>query len=141
MAVQTAMNNNVDVDTDGSDSEENIPFDDSKYRELRSEHTTQESVITVRDQEFRLVDELPAIIYLDLATVGDPNADPVDQMDRMRNFIKYAVHPDDSGRFQSLLRSAQPVVGMEELVEIVQNMAEVLSQRPTQESSSSADTR
>lgn len=95
---------------------------------LKGENDT----VTVRDQKFRVVTNLPGIVLLDLGVAADPSATQAEQLRALREFIKAAVHADDAGKFENLLRTAQPIIDIGELNDIVADLLAVVGGRPTE---------
>lgn len=86
---------------------------------------------TPGEMTWRLRKELPAATLLDLALTGDPKSKPIQRVRAMSGFLVTAVHPEDTDDFNEWLRSADPVVDMEELQKIVEEIVEKVTDIPT----------
>ena len=108
----------------------------SAYKAMKAEETAEadEAVrnITIRDKEFRLVNQLPGIILLDLGLASDPAATQGEQLRAVRQFLHAAIHSDDVAAFEFYLRTAQPVIEMEELNKVVEALITEVAGRPTE---------
>jgi hypothetical protein len=87
--------------------------------------------ITVREQSFRLVKEVPAIVMLRLSAAGDDKTPPARQMAAIVTFLEKVIVDDDRDAFMALLEDAEPVINFEELSSILEAATEVLAGRPT----------
>src|SRR5438552_2714376 len=118
-----------------SDTSDSTPEPTSTdgYEALKEEEKTAEEghFTDVRDRKFRLVDELPGIIMLDLGLAADPSATTNEQAKATRQFLHAVIHPDDVVAFEHFLRTAKPVIDMEELGKIMENLLTEISGRPT----------
>lgn len=108
------------------------PLDPSGYEALKAESEGTERTIPIRDQTFRVVAELPGIVLLDLGVAADPAATPAEQLRAVREFLKAAIVPDDQAAFERFLRTAQPIIKIDELNGIVEKMIEMVGGRPTE---------
>lgn len=116
-------------------AENNSPPEDINpdgYKALKDEASADERTFEVRDKTFRLADDIPAIVMLDLGLAADPEATQVEQIRAMRQFLKAAVHEDDAGSFEAFLRSARPVIDMEELNTVMEGLIATIGGRPTE---------
>lgn len=87
---------------------------------------------TVRDSTFHVVADLPGIVLLDMGVAADPSATSAEQLRAVRQFLKAAVPVDEQGAFEALLRSAQPVIKIDELNKVVEQLIAIVGGRPTQ---------
>lgn len=102
------------------------------YEALKVEAVEEEGHYTdIRDKRFKLVDQLPGIIMLDLGLAADPSATTNEQARATRQFLHAVIHPDDVGAFEHFLRTAVPVIDMDELGKIMENLLTEISGRPT----------
>ena len=110
----------------------NVASDSSEYKALKAEESAAEQAVDVRDQKFRVAAQLPGIILLDLGLASDPSATQGEQLRAMRQFLHAAIHPEDVGIFEHFLRTAQPVIEMEELNVVVEKLITMVAGRPTE---------
>jgi hypothetical protein len=120
-----------------SGGEEKVdPVSSDAYRAAKaeegSEGATQPRMIPVRDREFRVADQLPGIVLLDLGLASDPNATQGEQLRALRQFLHAAIHEDDVEAFEVFLRTARPVIEMEELNKVVEKLVEMTAGNPTE---------
>ena len=112
------------------------PVSSAAYKALKAEEAEdQEGTvrnIMVREKEFRLVNQLPGIILLDLGLASDPAATQGEQLRAVRQFLHAAIHSDDVAAFEFYLRTAQPVIEMEELNKVVEALITEVAGRPTE---------
>jgi hypothetical protein len=101
---------------------------------MKAEATEGEEslMVEVRDQKFRVVSNLPGIVLLDLGVASDPSATQGEQLRALREFLKAALHEDDLGKFEHYLRSARPIIDIEELNGIVERLLAQIGARPTE---------
>lgn len=97
--------------------------------EANDDGTTE---VEIRDQTFRVVANLPGIVLLDLGVASDPSATQGEQLRALREFLKSAIVPEDLGRFEHFLRTAQPTIYIDELNKIVEKLLAVIGGRPTE---------
>jgi hypothetical protein len=107
-------------------------LDVDTYTALKAEEAGEGGSIEVRDQSFRTVANLPGIVLLDLGVASDPSATTGEQLRAMRQFIHAAIHPEDVAKFEHLLRTANPIIDMDELNTYVEKLMEVITARPTE---------
>lgn len=109
------------------------------YKALKEEQAPPKEGrhIPVRDREFRIADQLPGIILLDLGLASDPAATQGEQLRAMRQFLVAAIHEDDSASFEVYLRTARPVIEIDELNSIIEKLVEEVAGRPTESPSTS----
>jgi hypothetical protein len=88
--------------------------------------------ITVRDRNFQLVREVPAIVMLRLSAAGDPKTPPARQMSGIVTFLEHVVIEDQREDFLDFLEVAEPVIDFEELTKILEAATEAIAGRPTQ---------
>lgn len=100
---------------------------------LEAEVTEDGDFITVRDEKFRLAAAIPAIVMLRMTAAGDAKTPPPKQMNAILQFLDHAIVPDDRDRFITLLEDADPVIGFEEINEILEQATEVIAARPTEQ--------
>ena len=109
------------------------PVNADEYRGLKAEQDVDNSPkIDVRDHSFRVVEQLPGIILLDLGLASDPSATQGEQLRAMRQFLHAAIHADDVAAFEHYLRTAQPVIEIDELNELVERLITLVAARPTE---------
>lgn len=87
--------------------------------------------ITLRDQDFAVVKELPGITILDLGLAADPEANDFARLKAIREVLDVAIIPAEMGRFKNLLKYADPVIGIEELDGVISQLIEQVMGRPT----------
>lgn len=102
------------------------------YEAAKADATGEARMIPVREREFRIAEQLPGIILLDLGLASDPNATQGEQLRAIRQFLHAAIHPDDVDQFEVYLRQAQPVIEMEELNGVVEKLITEVAGRPTE---------
>jgi hypothetical protein len=107
------------------------------YKALKDEEAAtvdgeELATVEVRDQTFKVVANLPGIVLLDLGVASDPSATQGEQLRALREFLKAAIAPDDLGRFEHHLRTAQPTIYIDELNKIVEKLLAVIGGRPTE---------
>lgn len=102
------------------------------YEALKAEANGAERTFQVRETTFRVVPELPGIVLLDLGVAADPAATPAEQLRAVREFLKAAIVADDQPAFDRLLRTANPIIPIEELNKIVEGLIEMVGGRPTE---------
>lgn len=104
------------------------------YKAMKAETGPDSRLYEVpgRDRSFRVVDNLPGIVILDLGLAADPSATQTEQLRALREFIKCAIHPDDQAAFEVFLRNARPTIYIEELNQIVEGLLAVIGGRPTE---------
>ncbi|HUW00728.1 MAG TPA: hypothetical protein VMW08_00110 [Acidimicrobiales bacterium] len=104
----------------------------STVKAMKAEATGDESrSVALRDQSFRVVDELPGITLLDLGLAADPEASDFDRIRAVRRVLDDAIVLGDRSRFKSLLRNAQPTIGMQELDGVISQLIELVTGSPT----------
>lgn len=89
--------------------------------------------IEVRDETFRLVTKVPAIVMLRLSAAGDPKTPVPRQMGAILTFLEHVIVPEDRDRFMTLLEEAEPVIEFDEVNEILTAATEAISGRPTEQ--------
>lgn len=127
-----------DAVNETNESEE-VPAEDVSadgYKALKAEagdNQTDDSKthIPVRDQKFKIADEIPGIVLLDLGLATDPNATQGEQLRAMREYLTAAIHEDEVESFMVFLRKARPVIDITELNQIVEKLVELVAGRPT----------
>jgi len=102
------------------------------YTALKAEADGTERTFPVRDQTFHVVAELPGIVLLDLGVAADPAATPAEQLRAVREFLNAAITPEDQPAFERLLRTAAPIIKIDELNKIVEGLIEMVGGRPTE---------
>ena len=130
-AAQTSLPaSQVEVEVQQAPAE---PVDVEGYKALKAEEAGEAAIrtITVRDRDFRIVNSLPGIILLDLGLASDPNATQGEQLRAIRQFLHAAIHEDDVELFEVYLRTARPVIEMEELNKVVEKLITEVAGRPT----------
>ena len=88
--------------------------------------------VAVRDKNFRLVREVPAIVMLRLSAAGDPKTPPARQMAGIVTFLEHVVVEDQREEFLDFLETAEPVIDFDELTKILETATEAIAGRPTQ---------
>lgn len=89
-------------------------------------------MLTVRDKEYRLVDQLPAMTMLKLSGASDPKTPVPAQMNAIHSFLERIVHVDDRAEFLAFLEDADdPVIEFDELNDILTKATEIIGGRPT----------
>lgn len=89
-------------------------------------------VLVVRDQRYRLVKEIPARTMMKLAASSDPKTSPPKQMSAIGDFLERIIIEDDREEFLDYLEDAEPVIGFDEINQILTDAVEAISDRPTQ---------
>jgi len=103
------------------------------YKALKVEQADDGSVsVTVRDKTFRVVSQLPGIVMLDLGLASDPAATQGEQLRAIRQFLHATIHSADVASFEHHLRTAQPVIEMDELNKLVEELITTVAGRPTE---------
>lgn len=92
---------------------------------------SQGKPVTLRDQDFAVVKELPGITILDLGLAADPEAGDFPRLKAIREVLDVAITLEDRGRFKNLLKNADPVIGIEELDGVISQLIEQVMGRPT----------
>lgn len=105
-------------------------LDSGGYRGLRDTNAQKE--FELRGTKFKLVRELPGATLLDLALAGDPAATDMERLRGIRAFLEVAVEPTQNALFQRVLRSSEPTIGMDELMKKIEEISELLTDRPTE---------
>ena len=100
---------------------------------LAAEAADTGDTLVVRDEKFRMADQIPAIIMLKMTAAGSAKVSPAEQMSAIVDFLTYIIEPDERDRFMQYLADADPVIGFEELNGIVQTATEVIAARPTEQ--------
>lgn len=108
------------------------PLGTEGYEALKAESAGTERTFPVRDQNFRVVPELPGIVLLDLGVAADPSATPAEQLRAVREFLNAAIVEEDRPAFERLLRTAQPIIKIDELNKVVEGLIEMVGGRPTE---------
>lgn len=111
--------------------QEPTSLDDYKAQKVEAGVADKTPTIAVRDKEFRVASELPGIVLLDLGLASDPNSTQGEQLRAVRQFLHAAIHEEDVDAFEVLLRTARPVIQMEELNKLVEKLVEQTAGRPT----------
>ena len=111
--------------------QEPTSLDDYKAQKVEAGVADKVPTIAVRDKEFRVAAELPGIVLLDLGLASDPNSTQGEQLRAVRQFLHAAIHEEDVDAFEVLLRTARPVIQMEELNKLVEKLVEQTAGRPT----------
>ena len=101
------------------------------YEALKAEESVEYDYLTVRDQKFRVADEIPGIVLLDLGLATDPAATQGEGLRAMRSYLNAAIHEDDVDRFNVYLRNARPVIDIDGLNKIVEELVTIIAGRPT----------
>lgn len=104
---------------------------DEQVEALAAEATGQGGEIEVRGEKFHVASEIPAIVMLRMTAAGDPRVTPAKQMGAVVQFLEHVIDPEDRDRFIDLLEDADPVIGFDELNDVVQAATEVIAARPT----------
>lgn len=120
------------VTVSGGTQEQATPVSADGYQALKAEAGEGARTIGVRDREFRVAEQLPGIVLLDLGLAADPNATQGEQLRALRQFLHAAIHEDDVDTFEVYLRTARPVIEFEELNGYVEKLVEMTAGRPTE---------
>lgn len=108
------------------------PSDTSDAYQAAREAADPNKSVTVRGQTFRLVDELPGLLLMDLGVAGSGAASQEDTLMALRDFLRFGIVEEDRARFRHLLMTAKdPVIGVEDLNAIVTQMVPKVTGRPT----------
>lgn len=99
---------------------------------LKAEEAGGLQAFNVRDSEFHVVADLPGIVLLDMGVAADPSATSAEQLRAVRQFLKAAVPLEEQVAFEALLRNAQPVIKIDELNKVVEQLIGIVGGRPTQ---------
>lgn len=89
--------------------------------------------IEVRDEKFRLVTKVPAIVMLRLSAAGDPKTPVPRQMGAILAFLEHVIVPEDRDRFMALLEEADPVIEFDEVNDVLTAATEAIAGRPTEQ--------
>jgi len=139
--VQTSGTEGTPVDTSDSASAEVTAqpikggeLNPEGYEAMKAEAKEDDGTteVEIRDQTFKVVANLPGIVLLDLGVASDPSATQGEQLRALREFLKSAIAPEDLGRFEHFLRTAQPTIYIDELNKIVEKLLAVIGGRPTE---------
>lgn len=87
--------------------------------------------IPFRGVDFEIVEELPALVLIDLGIGSDPASKPVEKLRALRQFIDHAVVEGQKAVFIDLLLNATPSVKQAELNELIEKIAPLVSGSPT----------
>ena len=109
------------------------PVESLAVEEEKAQGIVEPDYIKVRDQEFKLVDELPAFTMLRLSAAADPKTPVPVQMQSILGFLTKAVDEEDRVEFLAYLEDAIPVIDFEELNEILTEATEIIGGRPTKQ--------
>jgi len=102
------------------------------YEGLKAEADAPWQTFTVREREFRAVNELPGIVLLDIGLASDPKSGDIEQIRAIHGFLKSAIWGEDQEEFDDYLRNADPPILINELNKIVENLISMVSgNRPT----------
>lgn len=85
---------------------------------------------TVRGRTWHLR-QLPAVVMLDLALLGDDRATDLQGARAIHDFLESAIVKSDAAEWAKFLRDSDPVIELEELTTMIQEILEVLTGRPT----------
>lgn len=96
------------------------------YEALKS----QPLVVTLRGRVWNLR-PLPAVTMLDLALLGDPKSTDIQGARAIHDFLHGAISKEQSAEWSEFLRESEPLIEMDELVMMIQQMLETLTARPT----------
>lgn len=88
--------------------------------------------IEVRENKYKTAEKIPGIVLLDLGVASDPSATQGEQLRAMRQFIHAAIDPEEVAKFEHFLRTANPIIDMEELNTVVEKLMAVVTARPTE---------
>lgn len=102
------------------------------FKALKAEEKDTNVYQDVRDQQFKISDEIPGIVLLDLGLASDPNATQGEQLRAMRDYLNAAIHEDDVDRFNVFLRKARPVIDINELNKVIEELIAKVVGRPTE---------
>lgn len=110
--------------------------DVTRYEQLKTEATAafDDSFkrVKVRDRVFRVHDEVSGMLMLDLSLMSDRKTKDSEKVRILRNFLDGAIHVDDVDDFNDLLRYTQPVIDVNELMDIVQDVVVLVAGSPTE---------
>jgi hypothetical protein len=104
---------------------------DEQVEALVAEATGEGAEIEVRGEKFHVATEIPAIVMLRMTAAGDTRISPAKQMGAVVQFLEHVIDAEDRDRFMDLLEDADPVIGFDELNDVVQAATEVIAARPT----------
>jgi hypothetical protein len=108
------------------------PVSADGYKALKVEQDGDETKVIIREKSFRVVSQLPGIVLLDLGLASDPSATQGEQLRAIRQFLHATIHNDDVAAFEHHLRTAQPVIEMDELNKLVEELITQVAGRPTE---------
>lgn len=89
-------------------------------------------MLPVRDREFTLVAELPAAVVLDVGALGDESLSMAEKFSIQRTVAIEIIHPSERAEWRTFIRRARPVLGFEELTDIIRAALEAIFGRPTE---------
>lgn len=89
------------------------------------------AVLTVRDVDFHISDEIPAYVQVLMAAAADPRTPGPKQMTAILAFLNAIVVDDERDAFTDHLENCRPVIGFEEFEKLMTDATEALNGRPT----------
>ena len=96
-----------------------------------AESAPEGEYLPVRDEKFKLTDEIPGITMLKLSAASDPKTPVPAQMSAIYSFFEKIVTPEEHDRFIAYLEDAIPVIAFDELNAILTTATEIIGGRPT----------
>lgn len=98
------------------------------------EEPDETRVLAVRDKKWQLVEELPGAVMVDLGTLDDPSVAPGRKATVVRDVLDMLVAPELRQEWHDFLRYTVPVIGIEEMNDLVKEALPKIVGRPTQQS-------
>ena len=87
--------------------------------------------VVCRGQGFKMVDELPGMLMLQLTRLEDPKMALWKKSSAMVRILEAAIVADEREDWMELLETAEPPIGMEELTALISKVVEHVVGRPT----------
>lgn len=88
-------------------------------------------VLTVREIDFHISDEIPAFVQVMMAAAADPRTSGPKQMTAILAFLNAIVVDEERDAFVDHLENCRPVIDFKEFEKLMTDATEVLNGRPT----------
>lgn len=88
-------------------------------------------VLTVREVDFHISDEIPAYVQVLMAAAADPRTSGPKQMTAILAFLNAIVVDEERDAFVDHLENCRPIIGFDEFEKLMEDATEVLNGRPT----------
>lgn len=93
----------------------------------------------IREQEYRVDDELGTMAMLEWAAASELSTDDQAGLAAIHAMLQDVVHPDDWADFRHYARTARPKITPDELIQVINDAAELISGRPLKPATGSSD--